>query len=79
MAKKRNKAQAEEGFWHEFEESLEHLRDRKAIIVVVLDRATGDVEVDDTMSTPAETWYALDCAAQVKSDALARTNTDPED
>lgn len=59
-----------DGLWKEFGDSLEHLRNGKAIIVVTLDRATGNVEVDDKLSTPAETWYALDRAATEKCEAL---------
>ena len=33
-----------------------------AMVTVVLDRATGTVEIDDTFSTPAETYYALEKA-----------------
>jgi len=61
------------GRWHEFEPSLEHLRTTKAIIVVTLDRLTGEVEVDDKLSTPAETWYSLDRAATERAAVLDGT------
>ncbi len=48
-----------EGFWQEFGPSLEHLRAGKAIVVLTLDRATGQVSVDDTLSSPMETFAIL--------------------
>ena len=64
MAKKKKKLEAlsEEGIWHEFELTNEHLKHRHATIVITLDRMTGEVEIDGAMSTPMETWGALDSA-----------------
>ncbi len=45
---------------HEFEETLEHLRLTKAIVVLTLHRPTGQIDIDDEMCTPAELVYMLD-------------------
>lgn len=79
MGKKRKpKAMLEEGFWQEFEDTLEHLKQRRAIVVVTLDRVSGEVEIDGAMTTPAEAWYALSRAEQKVRDALSPEAADDE-
>jgi hypothetical protein len=50
-------------------DTLENLRSRKAIVVLTLDRPTGEIEIDDAMATPAEVVYMLRHNAQVLIDA----------
>ena len=57
------------GFDHDFDDEAFDLaalsaRGPLAIITVVLERATGDVTVNDTQSTPMETLGMLDAALQ---------------
>lgn len=49
---------------HTFGPSLEHLGRGTAIVVVALNRLTGEVEIDGVLSTPMETWAALSAAEQ---------------
>lgn len=53
-----------EGIWTTFPQTMEHLRLGKAIVVLTLDRATGDLDVDQEMSTPAETEWMLEHACE---------------
>ena len=76
--KKKASAESETGFWHEFEDSLEHLKQRRAIVVVTLDRVSGEVEIDGAMATPAEAWYALSRAEQQVREALSPEPADDE-
>lgn len=57
MGKPKSKAMLDEGIWHQFEDAeVENRGINIAVVVLTLDRATGRVEVDDTMSTVMETW-----------------------
>lgn len=76
MPKKKPEKAQDEGFWHEFEDTLEHLKTRTAIVVVTLDRVSGAIEIDSSLSTPAETWYALSRAEQEQQEVLSPTPPD---
>lgn len=68
--KKPERDMLEEGFWQEFEDTLEHLRTRRAIVVISMDRLTGEVQIDGAMSSPAETWYMLSKGEQAQAEVL---------